>query len=70
MKSFIENNRRHFLSAFICLLCVLLAGCASDADIARATAEYTDQTAKAIAASGWKVSGAIFGGFIAHAIIS
>ena len=51
---------------FIILLC---AGCATDAEIAAETAKYTSEVAQAIAAAGWKMAGAIFGGLVLHAIL-
>lgn len=56
------------------LLLLLIAsftiGCASDAEIAAQTAKYTSETAQAIAAAGWKIAGAIFGGLLFHGMLT
>ena len=64
-----KNTKRSAfaLSILIALLC---SGCATDAEIAAEAAKYTSETAQAIAAAGWKVSGSIFGGLFLHALIS
>jgi len=54
----------------VALTVLLCAGCATDAEIAVQTAKYTSETAQAIAAAGWRLSGAIFGGIFLHALIS
>lgn len=54
----------------VALIVLLCAGCASDAEIAVETAKYTSEVAQAIAAAGWKMAGAIFGGLVFHALLS
>lgn len=60
-------NTKIIIVALIALLC---AGCATDAEIASEAAKYTSETAQAIASAGLKLSGAILGGLVLHALIS
>ncbi|MCK5604476.1 hypothetical protein KAR91_21480 [Candidatus Pacearchaeota archaeon] len=57
--------------SLIIVLCVLfLSGCNNSAEMAEVSAKYTEETARAIIESGWKVAGSIIIGAIMVAVIS
>ena len=59
-----------FAVSLIIVLCVVfLSGCDSSSEMAEVSAKYSEETARAIIESGWKVSGSIIIGAIIVAVI-